>query len=321
MRPLLARVLKQTRMLSSLPDLVTTIWTHPANANRRLKATYIFLQWNVRRLFTDSPMLVNVWQNCRFYCFSDNSSSRGVVYFRGYPDFNEISFMQRYLRNGDGFIDVGANVGLYTIFASSLVGQTGPVLAIEADPILFQRLLMNIDVSKSSNVNASCCLASSHFGEDIFIRQADNTVGHIHMKGEVVSDGNKIVLPSRPVDHLVQAVAYAMGKIDVEGVEPLVLKGAERCLQDGNPPVWLIEMNGLLRNYGFDETELIRWMRARDFLISTYDAATNTISRLDLSAFRHGNILFIRKDRWDWVVNRLRADHPARDIHSITATC
>jgi FkbM family methyltransferase len=161
---------------------------------------------------------------------------------------------------------------------SSLVGQTGPVLAIEADPILFQRLLMNIDVSKSSNVNASCCLASSHFGEDIFIRQADNTVGHIHMKGEVVSDGNKIVLPSRPVDHLVQAVAYAMGKIDVEGVEPLVLKGAERCLQDGNPPVWLIEMNGLLRNYGFDETELIRWMRARDFLISTYDAATNTIS-------------------------------------------
>ena len=63
-----------------------------------------------------------------------------------------------------------------------------------------------------------------------------------------------------------------MGKMDIEGAEPLALQGAERMLKEGNPPVWLLEMNRALRHYGYTEEGLQDWLGERGYDLALYDA-------------------------------------------------
>lgn len=52
-------------------------------------------------------------------------------------------------------------------------------------------------------------------------------------------------------DDVVAGHSFRAGKLDVEGAEPAVLAGATRMLAARNPPVWIVEMNGRLRDFGF----------------------------------------------------------------------
>ena len=67
-------------------------------------------------------------------CYPNSSSASKIIYFSAFPDFYEMGFMKDYLRPGDNFIDGGANIGLYTILAASLVGNNGKVVAFEPSP-------------------------------------------------------------------------------------------------------------------------------------------------------------------------------------------
>ena len=59
-------------------------------------------------------------------------------------DRAEIAFIRRRLRPGDVLLDIGSNIGVYTLVAASLVGATGRVLAVEADPTCYGRLSQNV---------------------------------------------------------------------------------------------------------------------------------------------------------------------------------
>ena len=66
-------------------------------------------------------------------------------------DFKEIAFMQKVLKPGGTFLDVGVNIGFYSLIASRLVGQSGRVLSVEADPYNYEKLKHNISLNKELN--------------------------------------------------------------------------------------------------------------------------------------------------------------------------
>ena len=65
-----------------------------------------------------------------------------------------LNFMSRVLRQGDIFLDIGANIGLMTLAASKWVGPTGHVYAFEPEPSVFRRLLENVEINGAANVTA-----------------------------------------------------------------------------------------------------------------------------------------------------------------------
>jgi hypothetical protein len=66
----------------------------------------------------------------------------------------------------------------------------------------------------------------------------------------VANSGPLMVLGKLGLLEVLPDRVYAMGKMDIEGAEPLAPQGAEWMLKVANPPVWPLEMNGLLRDFG-----------------------------------------------------------------------
>ena len=64
----------------------------------------------------------------------------------GLSDWHEMNLLLRYLRPGDEFIDIGANIGIYSLLAGSRVGLDGKVYCFEPDTITFHKLKQNIQL-------------------------------------------------------------------------------------------------------------------------------------------------------------------------------
>jgi hypothetical protein len=98
-----------------------------------------------------------------------------------------------------------------------------------------------------------------------------------------------------------------MGKMDIEGAEPLALKGAERLLSQCNPPVWQLELAGYSKRYGMRTDEVIQWLSERGFEIALYDSTSRKLT-FTREPWKQGarNVLAIARDSKDWVKERIQ---------------
>jgi FkbM family methyltransferase len=156
--------------------------------------------------------------------------------------------------DGDTVIDVGANVGRYTILSSKIVGSRGRVIAIEPDPNAFHLLKKNIELNKCANVTAINCAAYSEDLESLRLfcplRDCGTSIYNTVME-ERTSTEKFIDVPAAKLDSIVQQDIALFEhkinwiKIDVEGAEFEVLKGAEKILSKSNYISVLIEVHNL----------------------------------------------------------------------------
>jgi FkbM family methyltransferase len=149
---------------------------------------------------------------------------------------------------GDIVVDIGAYLGRYTLTSSRRVGEYGKVIAIEADPSHYEMLNKNIKLNKMSNVIAINCMVGS---KDTHIKYQELLGRDIH-ESEINQFGtNKIHINS--LDNLlikergINRVNWI--KIDVEGAELEVLKGAHNILTNSKRIKLQIEIHGISHLY------------------------------------------------------------------------
>jgi FkbM family methyltransferase len=123
------------------------------------------------------------------------------------------------LRPGGVFVDVGANVGFHTVLAAQLVGPAGKVFAVEPAPWTLQLLRANVWRSAAA-VTVLPFAASDATGTVRLAHEAG------HRSGARLSADGGIEVEAAPLDDLLPEVAADVVKVDVEGAEPLVLRGA-----------------------------------------------------------------------------------------------
>lgn len=137
---------------------------------------------------------------------------------------DDVAFFREFLRPGDSVVDVGANIGSLSILAAITAGNTGKVIAIEPHPRIYGFQRQNLAFNQIRNVEShNVALGESpgqlHFSDE----RSDDQNG-------VLSDGG-IVVTVTTLDTLTVALpAIALLKIDVEGYELPVLKGARETL-------------------------------------------------------------------------------------------
>lgn len=155
-------------------------------------------------------------------------------------------FFEAFLRSGDCFLDVGANIGLYALVAARIIGRSGQVHAFEPCSQTFERLLANVHLNRLenttchqlalSNENASAELTLTRTGFDAW-----NSLGRPYMgEGDDRETVTTVTLDSFAREHGLEGKITAI-KIDVEGWEHHVLAGAEGILRAENAPVLCIE--------------------------------------------------------------------------------
>jgi len=169
------------------------------------------------------------------------------VYYFGLWEPNLTDWIARSLRPGDGFIDVGANVGYFSLLASRLVGPSGCVVAIEASPEIYRALTENIALNEAWNVRAVNLAVSDGEGtlpiyrgpaEDSGLTTTIPYLDFLRYEGTVPARTLPAVCSTEEI------AAARIVKIDVEGAEAAVVGGMRRLLEDGRADLEIaIEIN------------------------------------------------------------------------------
>jgi FkbM family methyltransferase len=150
----------------------------------------------------------------------------------------------------DNFIDVGAHIGRYSIMAAKRIGSVGRVIAIEAHPETFELLKKNIELNGLHNVTTVNAVATSQRGKvKLYLAGQDSgfTVYNTIMVNRAKPTENFLEVEANTLDNIlneysVHRVNYL--KIDVEGAELEVLKGAVNTLSSNKDLTLLIEVHG-----------------------------------------------------------------------------
>lgn len=287
------------------------VWNHPANRGRRLRAVLRGTAWLGYRLLASRPVTLRDPAGFRFPAYPDNPSAKRMVLYAGRPDYHEMRFMEHYLRPGDGVVDVGANVGIYTLLSAALVGPSGRVLAFEPGELARKRLETAVADNgfRQVTIRSEAVGATADRVRFLRGRGVGNRVAARGDDGHPVTDRRQVNL-----DAELRGSEWAFAKIDVEGAEPLVLEGAHECLAAADPPVWLIEVNGKLHDYGFDENQLEDWLAERGYDLAVYDADFRVL-RFGRGLWRKrssepgaGNLFAVARERRNAIMKRLQGN-------------
>lgn len=154
----------------------------------------------------------------------DNIGDRLALFMPWYFEWEEFSLMKEYFKSGGTFLDIGANTGYYSLVASRLAGQEGAVLAIEPNPIMYNRCLFNLGLNeKTENVKTFEIGLADKVGEFSLGIHPGNLGGASIMQeyGEHTIKIKCVPLVDLLGEQNVKKLDFM--KIDVEGAEPLIL--------------------------------------------------------------------------------------------------
>jgi FkbM family methyltransferase len=253
-----------------------------------------FLYRSIKFLKIGDPLMLELYvpkHNYNIYCPLNKEDL--IVMTR-----HEDDIIERFTpKEGDIVVDIGAHMGRYTMISSKRVGANGKVVAIEAHPSNFEILKSNIKLNQLTNVTPlNYAVYSKETKIKLYLPDEESgyTMHHSIMSNYVFTKykdktGDKFVeVGANTLDYLLQLKGITdvnWVKIDVEGAEFEVLKGAHNVLSNSKDISLLIEVHGK------DTYEpIIESLRSYDFKIDfekTYENGEKHIIALkDRSTFQ-----------------------------------
>lgn len=174
-----------------------------------------------------------------------------LIHSQGLYDYNNMQLILKLLCDGGTFIDIGANIGSYSLIASEC--SSAQIHAFEPHPGTFQMLKHNIELNRRSNV-ALHNVALGSLERTVFLTdRAGSSINHIVPEKSQVT--GTLAVPCHRMDGLCQKLKFSpqIVKLDVEGFEYDVLQGFGTLIS--SIQVLMIEMNGLSdqRSHGHKE--------------------------------------------------------------------
>lgn len=193
---------------------------------------------------------------------------------------NETVFLASVLGPGMTFVDVGANIGLYTLLAAHLVGPGGSVVAVEPSPREQMSLRRNLALNGQFAVRVRTEALGQAGGTAILhVTDAEhagqNTLGRPRYTDTNVIE--EIEVPITTLDSLVDEEGLERidaVKVDVEGAEELVLRGAEASLRCFRPLVLLELQDPSLRTLGSSAKRVLSLLESLEYSLVGYSVQT-----------------------------------------------
>lgn len=281
--------------MASLFRLLSATLQHPLNARSwrtRLSALSRVVRWQFgSRLLPEAEFILP---------FADGAQlavTRGMVgatgnWYGGLDEPDEMGFLLRVLRDGDLFLDIGANIGSYSILASCVAGVRG--MAFEPVPSTFARLARNISLNNAGErITAhqsgvadkpGALRFTTHLDSMNFVAEDDRP------ESETVS------VPVVRLDDVVPGIGRGrlIAKIDVEGFEMAVLDGGAATFGSPDFLAVIMETNGSGERYGISDADLFGRMRDFGFEPYWYSAIAGRLAPAAPGSPAHINTLFLK---------------------------
>lgn len=189
----------------------------------------------------DAPVDVRFGPGLRARVRVTQDGSFANFFFIQYRDPTLVPILEATLTAGSVFYDIGANVGIYSLWASRLVGDGGQVFAFEPVPSTGAWLADVMGQNEIANVEIVRAAASSELGQ-VTLALVPHASGLSYVTGAGrPSSGSApatVTAPAITLDHFAQAHRPpTLVKIDVEGHEPEVVAGMDKLLETSHPAV------------------------------------------------------------------------------------
>jgi FkbM family methyltransferase len=218
---------------------------------------------------------------------------------------SEIDFLNIFLKEGDCFVDIGANIGLFSLYASKKVGVAGEVISFEPASTTYKRLLENIQLNHNQNIRPF------HLGlsdKDEILDLNVSLDGHEAWNTFVPTTDNKFSLKEKvrvqAFDHFIRENSIDINKIsliklDVEGFEINVFKGSNDLLSSLNAPAFLVEFtdeNAI--SAGNCCHELYKFLLRYNYFWYTYDPIRKKLEEEPMRLnYPYNNLIAIKNGR------------------------
>jgi FkbM family methyltransferase len=273
------------------------IFTHPMNENKKIRSLINFFKWQINCSINNFPIIYTFTSRSKLIIYKGMAAATGN-YYCGLMEYADMAFLLHFLRESDLFVDIGSNIGTYSILASAEIGAKS--IAVEPIPSTFRLLEDNLQINGlNGKVKALNMGLSSTIGSLKFTKSLDS-VNHVATNTDIdlievsVDTLDNILLPDMS-PHIL--------KIDVEGFETEVLLGAKKTLNDINLKAIIIELNGSGNRYGYDEIKIHEMLIDFGFNIYTYDPFTRNLAISN--EIGNLNTIYIRD--FDFVEKRLKS--------------
>ncbi|MCG6885826.1 MAG: FkbM family methyltransferase [Proteobacteria bacterium] len=266
------------------------ITAHPLNKKHKTAAVMRWLRWQLRSRLTSDAVIVDFVGDSRLRVKSGMTGATGNIYC-GLHEFEDMSFLLHFLRPGDLFVDIGANIGSYTVLASKVAGAH--TITIEPVPSAFAALTDNILLN---DIQGRVRTENFAVGSEnrMLTFSLDRDTGNHAIPEKVGYKGSTTTVACRRLDDLLDDEVPKLIKIDVEGFETEVINGAEKIISNPECVAVIMELIGEGEGYGYSEKKLHEKMLSYGFEAYKYLPFTREIRALEISNREKGNVLYLK---------------------------
>lgn len=263
---------------------------HPLTKSAPLKGLLRYMLFNLSQSIVVKPKIFNWIGGLKFYAEKGDAGLVGNIYYK-LMDYEDSMFLMDHLKKEDLFVDIGANLGHYTMLASGIC--KAKTIAIEPIESTIEKLKRNVSLN---SLKDKVTILGYGVGDksEILNFTTDKTVMN---SVSLEENNNTIKIEVRTLDELLKGENPTFIKIDVEGYEYKVLKGANEVLGKPSLKYLLVEFNNSGEKFSLQDDDVFNLILKYDFVPIRYQANEKQIDVIKSFNTDKFNTLFIRKEK------------------------
>ncbi len=279
------------RTLNAFSRLYATakfIAQHTLNANNKASAIIKFIRWQFAQRALRMKVIVPWVDDSSFISGLGETGLTGNLYV-GLMEYEDMAFLLHALQPTEIFVDVGANIGAYTILASKVIQSNS--IAFEPLPNTIERLTDQIQINRISH---SVDVRSMGVGDkegSLFFTNDKDTVNKVSLLGQ--RENTTAVKVSTLDKQLPKNNKYFL-KIDVEGFENNVVDGAFETLSSNNVSAVIIELNGSGEEFGVSNEEIHKKLLGFGFFAVAYEPKARIVTKINSYNKNGSNTIYVK---------------------------
>ena len=224
---------------------------------------------------------VNIF-DVSFYISIDDFYSKTWVFIRCDQDIiheeKATKLMGEKLKNSKCFVDVGAHLGYFTLFASKIISK-GKIFSFELDKINYNLLKKNIQLNNCKNVEIFNYAISDKPGEIKYFRSSDQPMPNLDILGIPADDSESKIISVNSITlddfFKYQVEKPDIVKIDVEGAEMIVLKGMKKIIKDYKPMLFIEIHPNVLPKFESSVKDVFTFLKKNEYKIYEFTDMRN----------------------------------------------
>lgn len=296
-------------MTRDLTQFVKRVFSFPRKSSRQMFESYVY-RWI--RWFPGIPAPMRHPTGAWWLLDKDFI---GESILRGGYETAESEFAARFLKPGMTVLDIGAHRGFHTLLFSKKVGKHGHVLSFEPSARDRKRLQLHLIINFCRNVEVVACALGDEDTETKLYAVAANSVLNSLRPPDTQLETSTTPVALRKLDNLLSAAkidSVDFIKIDVEGGELGVLRGAERLLARSPRPVILCEvLEQRTRPWGYTGRLLVDYLSQKGFVWFELSEKANVAPLSPECSEFNGNFVAVPRESLQLIGHLQQEQHPA----------